>query len=181
MRNSVSKVSFILGLIFLTIALYLVWERNNPARLNFTQTPKTIAKPVVNNNQEKKPVQIVIKDLNINVPLYPSQINGTTWETTTLGASYLLSSPIPGENGNSIVYAHNWNNLFGRLVFAKPGENVRVVFSNNTSKSFTIKYTAVVNPDQTYILDNSEDTRITLFTCTGFFDQKRFIAVAILN
>ncbi|OGH10562.1 MAG: hypothetical protein A2857_06745 [Candidatus Levybacteria bacterium RIFCSPHIGHO2_01_FULL_36_15] len=180
MRNFVSKLFVITGFIFILSSLYLVWQRNNPDRLSFDIKPDTF-KETIYKKTDINPVQIVIQDVNINLPLYPSIIDGKNWETTTKGASYLTSSPMPGEEGNSIIYAHNWNNLFGKIVLAKPGGKVKIAFSDNSTKTFTIKYTATVTPDETHILNKSNDKRITLYTCTGIFDQKRFVAVAVLD
>ena len=43
-----------------------------------------------------------------------------------------------------------------------------------------IEYTQVVTPDQTHILAPSDDRRVTLYTCTGFLDRKRFVVTATL-
>jgi sortase (surface protein transpeptidase) len=50
--------------------------------------------------------------------------------------------------------------------------------NDGVKKEFKVEYTATVDPSQTYIIDNTKDTRITLYTCTGFLDSKRFVVVA---
>jgi LPXTG-site transpeptidase (sortase) family protein len=119
--------------------------------------------------------------LNIDLPLIPSNITEGKWETTDQGVSYLVSSPIPGEKGNSIMYAHNWASLFGNLPSILPGDLVQIQFSDGTAKEFEVKYTSTVTPDNYSILAPTDDKRITIYTCSGFLDSHRFVAVAILK
>jgi len=103
------------------------------------------------------------------------------WPTSTSGAEYLTSSPLPGSMGNSIIYAHDWVSLFGPLRSAKVGQKVVVTYPDKTKKTFVIAYTTIVPSNQASILASSTDKRITLYTCTGFLDSQRFVAVAILK
>jgi len=156
---------------------YLMWEHNDPNRLafkDFTGNYRNVA--IIN-----PPVRVIIKNASIDLPIYPAKITSTLWETTTVGASYLTSSPIPGHVGNSIIYAHNWMSLFGNLVTVRPGDIVEVDYQDKSKEVFTIAYTSVVPSDASSILAASKDKRITLYTCTGFLDTKRFVAVAVLR
>ena len=156
--------------------------KNDTNRLKFKNYPVTATvtksvSAVVKKSQQR----IVINDLGINLALIPAQIKNDKWDTTNMGASYLVSSPLPGETGNSIIYAHNWASLFGNLTRAKPGEEVDITTADGSVKKFIIEYTSVVTPDESNILSQTKDKRITLYTCTGFLDSKRFVVVAILK
>ena len=131
-------------------------------------------------DNKNPPVAIAIKGLNINLPIIPAEIHSTQWDTTTKGVSWLDNSPEPGENGNSILYAHNWTSLFGNLPKVKPGQKIQIGFKDNTKKNFLVQNTAIVKPNQLGILDQTTDKRITLYTCTGFMDSKRFVVTAKL-
>ena len=61
----------------------------------------------------------MIKDLGIDLPVIPAKAKNNHWDTTDNGVSYLLSSPVPGDTGNSIFYAHNWASLFGNFASAR--------------------------------------------------------------
>lgn len=154
---------------------YLIHERSNPKRLYFKNAP--ILQSVVTSVY---PQELVINGLGIDLPIFPAKITQNNWQTTTQGVSYLQNSPLPGETGNSILYGHNWESLLGRLPLIKPGDTLVVIFSNGIRKKFQVMYTTIVNPDNTSILINSHDKRITIYTCTGFLDTKRFVAVATL-
>lgn len=156
----------------------LLFQRNNPTRLAFVSPPeRTIMRPMMGIT----PVAITIKQVKINLALYPATIQNNQWPTTTKGISYLASSPIPGQKGNSIIYGHNWKSLFGPLQNTKPGDEVEITYKDSSKKKFTMLYTSIVSPEQVNILQPSKDTRITMYTCTGFLDSQRFVAVAILN
>lgn len=167
------------GLLCLILNLVVYWERTNPKRLSFSDYMhrEVSSKAPIH----KQPVRIIIKSLKIDLPIIPARISNAQWETTHAGVSYLVSSPIPGERGNSILYGHNWTNLLANLTKAKPGDTVEIRYSDSSKKIFVIELTGVISPNQTHILEPSTDTRITLYTCTGFFDSKRFVATAILH
>ena len=165
---------FVLGIICYVFGIYFIWERNNPNRLAFKNYSGNIKIVKVVN----PPVRIVIKDLNIDLPIYPAKIENGQWETTTLGASYLVSSPVPGQTGNSIIYAHDWVSLFGPLLDARQGEKVEIYYKDNSKKVFLIQKTLIVQYNQPGILEQTNDTRITLYTCTGFLDSERMVAVS---
>jgi LPXTG-site transpeptidase (sortase) family protein len=173
-----SKLFISVGIIFYILGIYNIWLVKNPSRLSFSNYSYA-------DNSKKEsvspPVRITIHNLNIDLPVFPSRIVQNEWETTQSGASYLKSSPIPGEPGNSIIYAHNWASLFGNLIDITPGDQITIEYQDKSKKTFEVKYTSVVTPDTSSILSPTKDKRITLYTCTGFMDSHRFVAVAVLK
>jgi len=176
--KTTGKVLVFLGLISTIFGLYLAWQRINPERISFN-TPK-FDSPNLQKKTNLTPIEIKMGEQSIDLPIYPASINGTSWETTTKGVSYLKNTPTPGEIGNSVMYGHNWTNLLGPLVRAKPGQKIEITYSDGSRKNFEITFTQTVSPDQTFILNNTNDRRITIYTCTGFLDSKRFVVVATL-
>ncbi len=173
-----SRLFILIGLLCYSLGIYNIWLINDPNRLSFQNY--TYAKT---QSQEVKlqPTRVSIENLNINLPLIPSDITEGNWETTDIGASYLASSPVPGSEGNSVIYAHNWTSLFGNLVSILPGDEVKIEYDDKSVKTFVVKYTSTVTPDTTSILSPTNDKRITLYTCIGFLDSHRFVAVALLK
>lgn len=171
----VASLFLFFGLICLLLSSLLVWQRYSPQRLAFKgmkPSPSHFA-------QQQSPTQLIISDLGIDLQVYPARLKEKGWETTSLGVSFLTTSASPGNPGNSIIYGHNWPNLLGKLPMIIPGQEIQIVFSEGTYKRFRVEYTATVTPDQTHVLDNATDARLTLYTCTGFLDRKRFIVVAV--
>lgn len=171
-----AKIFIIVGCICIVFSGYLFKERYNPVRLTIATYKKPKVQQIVS---KKTPASIQISKVNIHLPLIPAKITTAGWETTTQGVSYLTSSPLPGTRGNSILYGHNWPSLLGNLPKVKPGDNLTIYYSDGTMAEFKVEKTAVISPDQIGILDATEDTRITIYTCTGFLDSQRFIAVAL--
>ena len=172
----IAKVLIVFAIVCYALGIYLIWERNNPNRLALGYEASYKDVDIANT-----PTRIIIRDVGIDLPLYPARAKNGKWETTSKGASYLVSSPIPGEVGNSVIYAHDWASLFGQLLNVHTGNTVEVDYADKTRKIFVVKSTLIVPYSQSSVLDSTRDRRITLYTCTGFFDSQRFVAVALLK
>jgi len=177
MRNLLANLLIILGIGFLLTSAFLTWQRYNPRRLAFDGISE-IEFSNLENGLGGEPIVLAISDLEIYLPVVPANSTRGKWETTTKGVSYLTNSVRPGEIGNSIFYGHNWNNLLGNLTLAVPGQVIEIIFSDGSQKRFVVTHTQEVTSSQTQILNNSEDKRMTLYTCSGFLDTKRFVVTA---
>ncbi len=175
-RFQFRRLPIILGVILLLITFYLFYQRTTPARLTFSYNP-----PKGIQTQTAGPRNLIISKLSLSLPVFPALVTNGVWETTTKGVSFLRTSPQPGEVGNSILYAHNWPNLLGNLHRIVPGNEITVIDKEGESKTFIVTYTATVDPQDDSILAPSKDRRITLYTCSGFLDSKRFVVVAQLS
>lgn len=172
-----SSLLILLGIIFLTCSAYLIYQRVDPFRLSFSSYTQKY--PETTSGNFATPAKIIIKDLNIELPIQKAK-SGKKWQAFSDAVSYLVSSPIPGEMGNSILYGHNWHNMLGKIRGAKIGQDIVINFSDGSRKVFKVKYIQEVSPEQISILNPSLDTRVTLYTCSGFLDSKRFVVVATL-
>jgi len=76
------------------------------------------------------------------------------------------------------LYGHNWTNLLGPLVHAKPGQRIYISYADGSVSTFKIQATALVSPQDTSILAPSNDIRVTIYTCAGFMDSQRFVVTA---
>lgn len=170
------KLLIVLGSLLLLFGSHLVVERYGPRKLEFKNL--NVQNSAVS---QQKPVKIVIPTLGIETQIYTAKINNGVWESTTKGISFLSSTPLPGSQGNSVLYGHNWSNLLGSLTKIKPGDKIEITLSSGEIKIFNVEYTSVVDPSQTHILNQTKDNRITIYTCTGFLDSKRFVATAVLD
>jgi len=181
MKRFLSTLLIIFGISWVILGDYYYWIQHSPTSLAFSNYSVKNSNVKTNSKSDEKkslPVSITISDLNISLPIIPAKVENDNWEMSYAGASYLTSSPIPGENGNSVIYAHNWTKLFGNLIDAKEGQDITISYADGTQKRFVIKSTSTVDPTESYVLGQTKDQRITLYTCTGFLDTKRFVAVA---
>ncbi len=171
-----SRILIIIGFFSIGFGLLLVWERNKPNRLAFANYDASNYAMY-----DEYPVSIRIPSIAVELPIEQSAITNNTWTTSHIGVSYLTTSPLPGTWGNSILYGHNWNNILGSLKDAKPGDEIQIKFNTGTKRRFIINTMGTVTPDQTHVLLPSNDVRITLYTCSGFLDNKRLVVTATLS
>lgn len=124
---------------------------------------------------------MILEKLNKVLPVYMAEVANNRWETTDKGISYLRSSAIPGEIGNSIFYGHNWKSILADLPTIEPGDMIVLSMDDGSALRYEVEFIQIVEPTDTNILNQSEDMRLTLYTCTGFLDSKRFVVTAILR
>jgi len=121
MKRLLGKFFTILGAAFLGFSTILIVQRFNPSRITFNNyEPLSIN---ACRNVTYLPRIIRIPSLHKTLPIIPATINDGKWTLTDRGVSYLTSSKIPGEEGNGIMYGHNWESLLGGLEKIKPGSN----------------------------------------------------------
>ncbi len=173
-----SKFFSIFGIICIITACVLFWQRNNPKRLVFKNLPPTVN---VKGVRQSVPSRLIIREANIDLQIFPAKIRGQKWDLTTEGVSWLDISSIPGEVGNSIIYGHNWTNILGNLFYVKPGQKIEIVYKDGSVRIFTVQNTAIVSPNDVTVLSQTKDRRVTIYTCTGILDQKRFVVTGTLS
>ena len=100
------------------------------------------------------------------------------WSISETGVSYLTSSAAPGQIGNSVIYGHNRNDILGYLPKVTTGDPIFVVLANGDYVKYEVAETKVIEPTQVEILDQTHDSRLTIYTCSGFLDTARFVVVA---
>jgi len=100
------------------------------------------------------------------------------WTIADREASHLASSANPGENGNIIIYGHNKREILGNIRALKGKEIITITTAGNIEHRYQVEKIAEVEPKQIEYLLPSNQEILTLYTCSGFFDQKRFIVQA---
>jgi LPXTG-site transpeptidase (sortase) family protein len=155
----------------------MIVQRYNPNRLSFERYFPAAAHV---QTTPSSPVRLVIPSVGIDTPV--EQIDHTNdWNISTSSIHHLSSSPAPSEVGNSIMFGHNWPMLLGPLVNIKPGSQIQVHSSSGKVSIFEVIATDVVDPHETEVLRQTDDFHLTLYTCVGFLDSKRFVVSAVLR
>jgi sortase A len=107
-------------------------------------------------------------------------MEGTDGRTLRRAVGHIRGTPLPGEQGNAAIAGH-------RDTFFRPLRNVLrddeiTLTTLNGSYRYVVDSTEVVPPEDTQVLDNSDDTTLTLVTCYPFYfvgpAPKRFIVRA---
>ncbi len=125
------------------------------------------------------PEKIIIPRIGINLPVSVAQIVFDTWEVHLDGASFGEGSPLPGTNGNAIIFSHALPELFGNLNRIKKNDYVHI-FTNDDWYVYQVYKTETVNPDKTSVLDSNGSAELTLYTCVGLDWSRRFVVKAKL-
>jgi LPXTG-site transpeptidase (sortase) family protein len=167
-RHKFSLLILINSLICFFVAGYLIWQRYAPI-------PATASVPTT---APSAAIRLSLPDLNIDLPVFPAKITGTRWEYTAQGVSHLSTTPWPGENGNAVFYGHNWPNLLGRLKNVERGQKIHIVTANHLTLTYQVSRVDIVSANNIQIIQPTPNNQLTLFTCTGFLDQKRLVVVA---
>lgn len=162
----------ILGLILILSSIAI--KAHNATKLSFFKSIPTAQISL----GETQPTRILIPSLKIDLSLSETVIENGVWEIYVNGASHLTTSAKPGDKGNIIIYAHNTNDRFGKITQLKNGDIISLVSLDGKKHTYKVIKTVTVNPDQIELLLPTKSETLTLYTCTGFFDSKRFVVVA---
>lgn len=127
---------------------------------------------------EANPVQLYIPKLAKVLYISDGEVVDNRWTISATGVSYLTSSALPGDGGNSVLYGHNRADILGGLPALRKGDVIYVAMSDGQSIKYTVFETREIKPTQVEILKGTEDARLTIYTCSGFLDQARFVVVA---
>ena len=114
----------------------------------------------------------------LDTPISEQILINNNWTISETEASYLSRSAQPGQQGNIIIYGHNKRNILGNIRALKGYETITLTTKDGKTHQYKISLIKEVNPNQTeYLLPTKEET-LTLYTCSGFLDKKRFIVQA---
>lgn len=108
-----------------------------------------------------------------------SFVNGR-WEVAAEGVSFYTDSNLPDEGGNTVLYGHNKTRILGGLVDMKEGDRIELKLNNDKVLQYEVSEVKTIKPSEVGILDQTEEHRLTIYTCTGFLDSARFVVFAKL-
>lgn len=114
----------------------------------------------------------------LNVTVSEQIFTEGNWTISENEASHLATSANPGEAGNIIIYGHNKRTILGNIRALKGKEIITVTTEDGGEHKYQVTKIIEVNPNQTKFLEPTEDETLTLYTCSGFMDSKRFIVQA---
>ncbi len=107
---------------------------------------------------------------------------GDDTRTLNLAAGHLPDTPWPGRPGNSAIAAHR-DTFFRKLRHIERHDDILVTTPTDMYR-YVVVSTRVVNPDEVWVLSNTDDSVLTLITCYPFSyvgnAPQRFIVRAVL-
>jgi sortase A len=179
-KNTLLSKNKLIGIAFLLLAFFILFfpqlmpkkiiENKNPIVIN---SALYVSRDITNN-----PIRILIPKVNIDLKIVDAKIINGYWELSETSASYGLGSGHPGVKGNTVIFAHAREGLFYNLKDVKIGDII-YVFTKDKWYRYKVGTVTAVYPNQTEVLQNTKKEVLTLYTCTGFYDEKRLIVTAI--
>ena len=138
-------------------------------------TPVSIVSKVPQIVREDIPKRIIVKSVNIDLPVIESPFEGGSWIASEHFASYAQgTSPLNSDNGNTLIFAHARSKLFKPLLKAKVGDLVSV-YSDSQIYYYKIVDREIVSPYNVEAIESPAKYKITLLTCVGANDENRLL------
>jgi sortase A len=105
---------------------------------------------------------------------------GTRSQVLRVAVGHVPGTALPGQTGNVALAAHR-DSFFRRLGELKSGDLIRITVPGR-QYVYSVRFTDVVGPNETWVLEPSTDQLLTLITCYPFYytgpAPKRFIVRA---
>ncbi|MHB8215897.1 MAG: class D sortase [Candidatus Sulfotelmatobacter sp.] len=105
---------------------------------------------------------------------------GTSPQTLRVAAGHIPGTALPGQTGNVVIAAHR-DTFFRRLGELKSGDLICITVPGK-QYLYNVKFTDVVSPTETWVLEPSSNQSLTLVTCYPFYyigpAPKRFVVRA---
>lgn len=171
-KRKLFLLAFLSGVILTLIGLYGFYYSR--AILSFSKSPVALQDV----HTQPNPKRIIIKDIKIDLDITEGRIVSGIWEISDKNATHLNISANPGENGNVIIYGHNKKVIFGSLPYLRVGSTVEIVTDDQKSHLYKVTKKETVKPDNVSFIQPTDHEALTIYTCTGLLDSKRFVAIA---
>jgi LPXTG-site transpeptidase (sortase) family protein len=129
------------------------------------------------------PTHLRIPAMSLDSPVHEVTINMGTWEVSPMDIGHHAGTGIPGEQGNVVLAGHRDINsaLFRELDRLGPGDEIFV--SNSLGEyRYIVSESVVVGPEHIEVMDPTDDSRVTLITCTPIgLATQRLVVTAVLD
>ena len=170
----------LIGVFFLGLALaILIFPQLMPKKVVVNKNPIQINSALYTSKDiVDDPVRILIPKADIDLKVVDAPIVDGYWELSDNTASYGLGSGRPGTKSNTVIFAHAREGLFYNLKDVKL-DDIIYVFTKDKWYRYKVNKIDAVYPNQTEVIKPTKNEVLTLYTCTGFYDEKRFIVTAL--
>lgn len=127
--------------------------------------------------QSPSPTHIFIP-WNTDADITPGIYQNGNWTVSPDQVTHLTSSAMPGQAGNIILYGHNKREILGNIRVLKGGEPITLTLSDGSVRQYLVESAVEVAPTQASLLLPTPDETLTLFTCSGPLDSRRYVVRA---
>lgn len=184
LRQRFPLVMIIFGLTLLSISGIHFTLRDRSLRLRASQLPQVevtayqageFGQPISNKLPEPTKISTGKK---VDVTITPGVLQDDVWSISDSTATFLTQSARPGEGGNVVIYGHNTRPILGNIRTVKVGEEIAVTTADGQQHRYRVTWTKEVRPSDVSSVQPTDTEVLTVYTCTGFLDSKRFIVRA---
>lgn len=112
-------------------------------------------------------------------PLTPTLLTQGQWPLSTETGHFLLNSAPLNQPGNVIIYGHNTDAVLGWLLDVQPTDQLTLNDQSGNTQHYQIESITDVTADDVSWLQPSEKNILTVYTCSGWFDQYRRVVRAV--
>jgi len=152
----------------------------NSGYLDFLGTQDVPQSQMAQRETRNNPIRISIPKIERELQVSDGYVSDNRWIVAKSGVSYLTTSGELGQAGNVVLYGHNTKDVLGGLWKVQNGDIVEVYDEQGKAYKYEVFERKEVKPNQVEILDNVGDSRLTIYTCSGFLDSARFVVVGRL-
>jgi hypothetical protein len=130
-----------------------------------------------------RPVEILIPALDVHRPVERVGINQSgvlDLPVNSWNAGWFEYGPVPGAPGDAVIEGHSGYPgkplVFGSLYMLRPGDKIIVVLADKSRRLFIVvsKTTVPQGSAPAGLADPYGPPRLTLITCTGYFDKNAY-------
>ncbi len=125
-----------------------------------------------------RPVRIVIPNSAVDLPVDPGYYNSAdnSWTLSGYHAQFAMVSTLANNSGgDTFVYGHNNNSVFGPLRHVTPISGAEALIYTDNGHIFSYRFKSVVSltPNDTSVLHYQGPPMLTIQTCTGSINEWR--------
>lgn len=133
--------------------------------------------PAIVVKENTKPINILVPSVDLSLPIeignYDYQSH--SWPINDTSAFYAsVTSQLNTSAGQTVLYAHNKNNLFGKVKQLKNDDSIIIIDDTNQKFTYSLSRRKIVKPNDTAVFyEKSDKPTLVLITCDGLFDENR--------
>lgn len=139
---------------------------------------RKICREVHRHKLMKENVVVEIAELDIKAPV----LEGTEQSVLAQGAGHFIGTGSVGK-GNFCIAAHSsviYKEYFNNLKNVRDGMDIVLYDKNKNASHYKVSEHFIVEPSETWVLDDKGDDRVTFITCTDDGSQ-RLVVVGLLD
>lgn len=123
-----------------------------------------------------KPNRILIPRLGTDLPVTDGNYDPQkkTWTLSDNHAHYAVPSMLPNDReGNTLIYGHKYDWVFGGLKNLQPGDTMQLFGDNGHVFTYVYQSTVALKPDDNTVFRYDGKPSVSVQTCSGRWNENR--------